>query len=294
MKVKVILAALLILTFPTTSLAATKPLIPLTALAPTVITNFSGGDQVSAISLSSTAIYLVGTVENISSNLMTTPSLGGSDGFVLALSPSGSKLWELRLGGSGDDVANAIAQDATGNLWIAGASTNGTAIPAPGLNRINVWEVSSQGALINTFSRDSNDVSIPTRITAKNSKYILQGITSKAGFQSFAATLDPLAKIGSLNYSPSALPSPSPTKTAISAVYSWQSYITSGPIKGVLGMTPHQSIPVLTHSGLKDKALKGASAIVGNPIDLQYQNGVGLVLLSQGSGTYYVTIIHTK
>jgi hypothetical protein len=233
-------------------------------------------------------------VENTSSQLITSAQLGGSDGFVVALMPNGSKSWELRLGGSGDVVANAVTLDASGNLWIAGASTDGSATPPPGLNRISVWEVSAQGALINTFTHDSNDLSIPTRISPKNSNFILQGVTNKTGSQSFAATLNPLGKIGALNYSSIALPQSSQIKTVQSVAYTWQSFVTNGPIKGVVGMSAHQALPVLTHSALKDKVIKGASGVVGTPMDLQYLSGVGVVLLSQGNGTYYLTIIHTK
>jgi Cu/Ag efflux pump CusA len=40
--------------------------------------------------------------------------------------------------------------------------------------------------------------------------------------------------------------------------------------------------------------VKGANSVTGTPLALQYQSGTGVALLTEGSGTYYLTIIHTK
>ena len=50
---------------------------------------------------------------------------GGTDAFAAKLNPQGSAVvWATYLGGKGADVANAIALDAAGNVWLAG--TNGS------------------------------------------------------------------------------------------------------------------------------------------------------------------------
>jgi hypothetical protein len=63
------------------------------------------------------------------------------DGFVAALSPSGSRLWSTYLGGDDDDSANGIAIDAAGSLYIAGKTesfdmpaTSGVFQPSKALN----------------------------------------------------------------------------------------------------------------------------------------------------------------
>ena len=294
MKRELLFAGVLLVLLPTSALAAPKPPIAITALAPTVSTNFSAGDQVSAMALANGAIYLAGTIETTSSKLITSNPLGASDGFLIALGSNGSKLWDLRLGGVGDDVATAICVDLIGNIWVAGASAISTTTPAPGLNRLTVWEVSSTGVLENTYVKDTPDVNIPTSIAAKGANFTLQGVTSKTGSSSFAATLNPAGNIGSLNFSSTKLPVAPLTRSVNSSAYSWQSFITNGPLKGVTGIALHQITTVLTRSGLKDKSLKGVNSVTGTPLSLQYQSGTGVVLLTQGSGTYFLTIIHTK
>ena len=292
MKKRALIAGLLVLALAT-PLAEAKALIAITNLAPTLSINFTGGDQVSAMAQGAGAIYLAGTLESTTTSLVTSQSLGASDGFLVALSPNGTRLWDLRVGGSGDDVATAIYVDLIGNVWVAGASAVSATNPAPGLNRLSVWEVSSTGLLINSYVRDLPEVDVPTSIVAKGANFLIQGVTSKSGGATFAATLNPAAKIGPLNYSSSKPSIASPIKSTSSALYSWQSYITTAAIKGVTGIPLRQKTTVLARYGIKDKALKAINSITGSPMALQYQSGTGVVLLTQGSG-YFLTIIHTK
>ena len=197
MKKALLLGTALALVLSTTAVAATKvPVAPLTInnLAPTVTTNFSGGDQVSALLTASSAIYLVGTAETTTSPLLTSTTLGGSDGYIIALNPNGTHNWDLRLGTSGDDIASAGYVDAVGNIWVAGSSaiagTSGA--PAPGLNRLTVWEISPAGLLLNTFTKDLADVDIPGSISLKGANYIIQGLSSRTGAPTFTVSLTPL------------------------------------------------------------------------------------------------------
>ena len=292
MKKRALTAGLLALILAAPTAQAKAP-IAITNLAPTLTINFTGGDQISAMAQGAGAIYLAGTVESANSPLLTSQSLGSSDGFLVALSPNGSHVWDLRLGSSGDDVATSIYVDLIGNIWVAGASAVSASNPAPGLNRLTVWEVNSAGQLINTYIRDVPEADVPISIAAKGANFLLQGITSKPGSATFAATLNPAAKIGPLNYSSAKLPSASIIKSTSSALYSWQSYVTNVAIKGVTGIALHQKTTVLARSGIKDKALKAINSVTGSPIALQYQSGTGVVLLTQGVG-YFLTIIHTK
>jgi len=47
---------------------------------------------------------------------------GGYDGFVAKVSPAGALTWSSYLGGAGDDRANAIAADSSGNAIVAGTT----------------------------------------------------------------------------------------------------------------------------------------------------------------------------
>ena len=277
--------------------AATKvpaPLVALRTVAPTLVTNFSGGDEVSQLLTASTGIFLIGTLDNATSPLVSSPPLGGSDGFITSLDSRGTKLWELRLGSSGDDVATAGYLDPLGNIWITGSSAVSATGSTPALNRLTIWEVSAAGLLENTFTKDLTDIDIPTSISLKGPNFIIEGVSNKAGFPTFALSLTQSGVIGSIKSRASAPVLAPKIFSATSAAYLWQSFVTTKAIKGVVGLPLHQSTNLLLKLAIKGKTLKGAYSIQGVPIALQYQPGVGVVVLSQGAGTYFLTVLHTK
>jgi Beta-propeller repeat len=57
-----------------------------------------------------------------SKNPLYTTNKGGSDVFVTELSSTGSLLYSTYIGGSSDDSGNAIAVDASGNVFVAGGT----------------------------------------------------------------------------------------------------------------------------------------------------------------------------
>ena len=72
--------------------------------------------------------YVTGST--ISSNFPVSPlpvqgqRAGVTDAFVAKLSPSGVLLYSTFLGGSGDDIGNAIAVDAAGNAYVGGTTNS--------------------------------------------------------------------------------------------------------------------------------------------------------------------------
>ncbi len=270
--------------------------IAITALSPAISLNFTGGDQVSQLLTSPTDIFLIGTVESTSSQYISSTPFGGSDGFITALNSHGTKLWDLRLGSSGDDVATAGYVDSFGNIWVVGAiaSSPTGATPAPGLNRLAVWEVSSSGSLVNTFTKDLTSVEIPTSIVPKGRDFIIQGISSLVNQPTFTVSLTALGRIGSVNAGSLRTSKNPMIFAAASSAYGWQSFVTNSKIKGVVGIPLHQSTTVLTRSSLKNHSLKSIYSLQGIPLSLQYRSGLGVLLLSHSAGGYFVTIIHTK
>lgn len=283
----------------TGAIAATKtpaPPIAISSLTPNLVANFVGGDQISQLITSPSAIYLVGTVESLSFPVVTGAQLGGSDGFITSLNSQGSKIWDLRLGGTGDDVATSGSVDTNGNIWVVGASaqpsTPGTS--SSGLNRLTVWEISAAGVLLNTFSKDLMVVAVPTSIAANGLNYLIRGLSSAKGQPTFSLTLTSLGQFGEIKTSSLPASNPATIFSAVSSAYTWQSLVTNSAIKGVTGLPAHQSTPILSKSSLKDKSLKGVYSVQGVPQALQYQAGLGVVLLSQNSTSYFVTVVHTK
>lgn len=293
------LIAALVLLAVAPAQAASKvppPPIPLTAVLPTLATNFTGGDEVSQLLSASTGAFLIGTLETTSSTLVTSSPLGGSDGFIVSLNSRGAKLWELRLGSAGDDVATAGYLDVLGNIWITGSAaiSVGGATTAPELNRLTIWEVSAAGLLENTFTKDLTDIDIPTSISLQGSNFIIQGLSNKVGFPTFSVSLTPAGVIGSIKGRVSAPVASPKIFSTTSAAYLWQSFVTTKAIKGVTGFPAHQSTNLLLKLAIKGNTVKGAYSIQGAPIGLQYQSGVGVIVLSQGAGSYFLTVLHTK
>lgn len=154
-------------------------------------------DEISDISLTPVSIVLTGTTESVSSTWVSG-SLGGlSDGFVASYSSLGAPLWNLRLGSAANEIAISTAIDVDGSIWVAGASTAITAptpLAAQGkalnpdnvvldplqptntpLNRIKLWQVSSNGNLLNTFEFVSENIIHPKKILIAGSNLIIIG-----------------------------------------------------------------------------------------------------------------------
>jgi hypothetical protein len=154
-------------------------------------------DEISDISLTPVSIVLTGTTESASSTWVSG-SLGGlSDGFVASYSSLGAPLWNLRLGSAANEIAISTAIDVDGSIWVAGATaaiTAPTPLAAQGkalnpdnvvldplqptntpLNRIKLWQVSSNGNLLNTFEFVSENIIHPKKLLIAGSNLIIIG-----------------------------------------------------------------------------------------------------------------------
>lgn len=66
-------------------------------------------------------VYVVGAFENrMAFGGDTLISAGGTDIFIAKYTAGGNYLWARRAGGAGNDVANAVALDAAGNVYVGG------------------------------------------------------------------------------------------------------------------------------------------------------------------------------
>ncbi|MGH8539626.1 MAG: Calx-beta domain-containing protein [Stenotrophobium sp.] len=87
----------------------------------------SGGDQANGIAVDSAGnAYVAGYTSSTffpTANPLQPANAGGTDAFVAKLNAAGSALvYSTYLGGSGDNQANAIAVDSTGNAYVAGVT----------------------------------------------------------------------------------------------------------------------------------------------------------------------------
>ena len=98
-----------------------------------VYSTYLGGaneDRVNAIAVDSSGnVYLAGfTVSpnfpGVSGSSSQSSIIAGTDAFVSKISASGVLLWSTYLGGAGIDIANAIAVDGSGIVYITGSTTS--------------------------------------------------------------------------------------------------------------------------------------------------------------------------
>ena len=82
-------------------------------------------------------------------NAGATVSGEPSDAFAVKLSLDGVAIWATFLGGPGNDQANAIGVDSSGDVWLAG--TNGAGFPTT-----SSWFVATAGDFLAELSPDGS------------------------------------------------------------------------------------------------------------------------------------------
>ena len=154
-------------------------------------------DEISDTALTPNNIILTGTTESPNSSWINGPLGGLSDAFIASYSPSGSQIWNLRLGSITNEIATSLLVDVDGSIWIVGAGTS-IITPTPAatvgnvlnpdnvaiealqsrnspLNRIKLWQVSSSGSLLNAFEYISEDIINPKKILSTGNNLIIIG-----------------------------------------------------------------------------------------------------------------------
>ncbi len=167
------------------------------AIKPVVEIPYTGNEQVSDLLLTPSAIALIGTTEAATSNPIPGNLGGSSDGFISIYTKSGSLVASTRLGGGANEIATAAALDADGSIWIVGASTVVSAItPAPtptkllnpdnvpltpsvpissALTKLNLWQISSVGQLINSYETQTAAVISPQDLVMTKTGLVIFG-----------------------------------------------------------------------------------------------------------------------
>ena len=154
-------------------------------------------------------IYLAGSFRGIAqfgTNILS--SSGGSDAFTGLLSSSGSWLWALRAGGTGDDIATSISADANGFGILAGeysglASFGIIPLTSAGGKDIFVSRLDSSGAWLWAFRQGGSGDEKISHLCVSPNHFIHMGGTftnimniktasyiSKGGSDIFITTVD--------------------------------------------------------------------------------------------------------
>ena len=181
MKLRILFVALLTAIYILPANAAV-----MSATKPTVELSYSGNEQVSDLLLTPISISLIGTTEASTSSWIAGSLSGGSDGFISTFSSTGAPLWNLRLGNTNNEIATSAATDSDGTIWVVGASTtsiikNPNPTPSKLLNpdnvviepaaptnssftKLNLWQISVTGQLLNSFETQTVGVVNPQKI----------------------------------------------------------------------------------------------------------------------------------
>jgi hypothetical protein len=195
------------------------------AIKPIVEIPYTGNEQVSDLLLTTTSIALVGTTEAAIANSIPGNLGGSSDGFISIYTKSGSLVSSTRLGGAANEIATAAALDADGSIWIVGASTvlsANTPAPAPtkllnpdnvpltpsipispALTKLNLWQISSVGQLINSYETQTASVISPQDLLVTKTGLVIfgdvyEGANVRGFYTSFdkATLFSPIIKYG--------------------------------------------------------------------------------------------------
>jgi hypothetical protein len=186
-----IIFALLFLTTPPVNAATISAIKPIVEIA------YSGNEQVSDLLLTANSIVLIGTTEAASSSWISGNLGGTSDAFVSAYSNTGVLISGTRLGTPANEIATAAALDVDGSIWVVGASSvlnTTTPTPAPSkllnpdnvvltpanpvnpqLTKLNLWQISSAGQLINSYETQTAGVISPQEVLITKSGLTIFG-----------------------------------------------------------------------------------------------------------------------
>ncbi len=305
--------ALIVLTLITpTANAATKVIASKPALSVDLTTG--SGDQIFDFSTNSAGVAVVGTVENGLANLLSTPTIGGSDGFISLLDRTKMRIWDLRLGSANDDIATAIVRDTSGNFWVAGSSSkpeeinpspttdplalnldnvllDPVTIPKNTLNRLMVWKVSASGELIGTYFYDTESLVVPNQISLRASGFrVIGDLTKESTTTRFQIDLDANGIFTGLAAN-KVVAKKAPTITVIKAgSNNLKSFISKTTIIDIPSWRAKKATPVIVKYTKSGKAL-AANSFTGKVVKILWQSGVGAAVLVDVKGELELHIL---
>lgn len=267
----------------------------------TVNSPSGSGDQISDISVNSSVIAIVGTVEAGLTDLVTSPTLGASDGFIAGVDKNKKLIWNLRLGGSSDDIATAITRDKVGNFWIVGAtskpsesstvsldtsainldsvSVDAVITPKNSLTRLVLWKVSPIGELSQTYFYDFDGVVSPSTISSSGTSLRISGNLSKEMTNTqFTISSDMTGTFSGLKVGKIVTPKPLAIETIKAGTNKITSFISKTTIIDIPSWRAKKPTPVIVKYSKASKAL-AANSLPGKVKKVLWQSGIGAVVL---------------
>ena len=279
--------------------AAIKVLLSKPAIV--AVSPAGSGDQISDIALDSNSLAIVGTVENGLTDIVTSPTLGGSDGFISAFDKARNLLWNLRLGSASDDIATAITKDRYGSFWVVGAtskpieitpvvtddstvnldsvSAEGAVIPQNTLNRLVLWKVGSTGEISQTFFSDVTGLIAPSAITLSGASLkIIGSFTQEQKTEQFSISASFDGVFSELKLGKIVTPKPQSIETIKAGPNKITSFISKTTIIDVPSWRAKKPTPVIVKYTNKGKAL-AANSLPGKVKKVLWQSNIGTAVL---------------
>ena len=267
----------------------------------TAVSPVGSGDQISDFSLNSSLIAVVGTVETGLTDLVTSPTLGGSDGFISALDKTKKPLWNLRLGGLQDDIATAITKDKAGDFWVVGATSKpletatpvvdnsavnldsvaaeAVVTPTNTLNRLVLWKIGMTGQLSQTYFYDVDGLIAPTAISISGTTLkIIGNLSKELVTQQFTISADLSGAFSELKIEKIPTVKPPAIETIKAGTNKITSFISKTTIIDIPSWRAKKPTPVIVKYTSKGKAL-AANSLPGIVKKVMWQSGIGTVVL---------------
>lgn len=267
----------------------------------TVVSPLGSGDQISDVAISASSVAVVGTVEKGLLDLVTAPTLGGSDGFISTFDKSKKLIWSLRLGSPNDDIATAIARDQDGSFWVVGSTSKpfetSTAVidnsavnldsitvqsavtPRNSLNRLLLWKIGTTGQLSQTFFYDAAGVVVPTAITMSGTSVNIVGnLTQGVVTQQFSISANATGVFSGLKPGKITVPKAAAIETLKAGPNKITSFISKTTIIDIPSWRAKRPTPVIVKYTNKGKAL-AANSLPGKVKKVLWQSGIGTLVL---------------
>jgi hypothetical protein len=246
-------------------------------------------------------------------DIIASPTLGGSDGFISTLDKSKKLIWDLRLGSSGDDIATAITRDREGFFWVTGSTTkpletttsviDSTAVnldlisvesavtPRNILNRLMLWKIGVNGELAQTFFYDSTGLIAPTRITISGTNINIVGnLTQGLVTEQFSISANTTGVFSELTVGKITAPKTSAIETIKAGPNKITSFISKTTIIDIPSWRAKRPTPVIVKYTNKGKAL-AANSLPGKVKKVMWQSGIGTVVLVEAKSDNQIHLL---
>jgi len=267
----------------------------------TAVSPAGSGDQISDLALNSNLLAIVGTVETGLTDLVTSPTLGGSDGFISTFDKTKKLVWNLRLGSSSDDIATAITKDREGFFWVVGATSKpvetatvsidtstinldsvaaeNPVAPQNTLNRLALWKIASDGKISQTFYNDVNGLIAPTSIMLTGSSLKIVGsFTQEGKTEQFSISASLAGVFTEIKLGKVLTPKLPAIETIKAGPNKITSFISKTTIIDIPSWRAKKPTPVIVKYTNKGKAL-AANSFPGKVKKVLWQSGIGTAVL---------------